>query len=700
MFFRSGGNVKILHNTIYLTGQLSSQFDASSSCLGFYYQATGGNFEVRNNILKNSMTAMGPMLYGRAYGIMISLNPSSMFSTIDNNDYFIDGYSGMIAQQYTNGSGIIVNYDTLSEWQAYCGQELNSLNVDPVFTSPTNLVPTTTLMNNEGVYIPGVPTDIMGTPRSNPPDIGAYEFTIDPVVVTASAQSITYNSASLQGMINAKDYTVSSFFDYGTTSSYGTSVAAVPPTVTGNTNTVISFNATGLLPNTTYHFRARALTSTGLTMYGEDMTFTTADASIVTLNVDMSTAAGFTPGTDLVYVAGNFPGAVWNEPGTNPALQLNQVGSSLIYTLTVALPYGSYEYKYFKNAGWGGGEWAGGSNRSVTVATATHTVNDTWGGFINWANLQWPGSGAINTGNAYDVYAQAYIDHNITNAPGATYGLQAWIGYSTDNTDPSTWTNWIPAPYFGQSFSNDEFKADLGSAITSAGTYYYASRFQFGNMPYVYGGFNGGFWDGVTNVSGVLTVTAATKTLNLSSIFLEGLYAGSGTMNKAQDESGDHFPGTTADQITVELHDATTYSTLVYSAINVNLSTSGTASVVIPASNSGSYYVTIKHRNSIETVSAVPVSFAGGTISYAFDAASAAFGNNLIQNGAYYLIYGGDVNQDGLVDSSDMIAVDNDVAAFVAGYVNTDANGDGLVDSSDMILIDNNAANFISSVTP
>jgi hypothetical protein len=258
----------------------------------------------------------------------------------------------------------------------------------------------------------------------------------------------------------------------------------------------------------------------------------------------------------------------------------------------------------------------------------------------------------------------------------------------------------LPATFNTQSGDKDEFMADLGSALTGAGTYYYASRYQFGNMPYIYGGFNGGFWDGVTNVSGVLTVTAATKTLNLTSIFLEGLYAGAGTMNKAQDELGDHFPGTTADQITIELHDATTYSTLVYSAINVNLSTSGTASVVIPASNSGSYYVTIKHRNSIETVSASPVSFAGGTISYAFDAAAQAYGSNLLQNGSYYLIYGGDANQDGLVDSSDMIAVDNDVAAFVAGYVTTDVNGDGLVDSTDMILIDNNSSAFVSKVTP
>ena len=79
-----------------------------------------------------------------------------------------------------------------------------------------------------------------------------------------------------------------------------------------------------------------------------------------------------------------------------------------------------------------------------------------------------------------------------------------------DNSNPNTWTNWIPAQYFGASASNDEFIADLGAQLSSEGTYYYASRFQYIDQDFVYGGFSpdgGGFWDGTTNISGVLTVT-------------------------------------------------------------------------------------------------------------------------------------------------------------------------------------------------
>jgi len=196
-----------------------------------------------------------------------------------------------------------------------------------------------------------------------------------------------------------------------------------------------------------------------------------------------------------------------------------------------------------------------------------------------------------------------------------------------------------------------------------------------------------------------LNITAD-RNLNLT-LMLEGLYNGSGSMRKSQDASGDHFTGTIADKVTVELHDASSYSNVVYSNSDVNLNTDGTASMLIPAAHDGSYYVTIRHRNSIETTTASPVLFSAGTVTYDFSiAASQAYGNNLKAVSGKYLVYGGDTNQDGIVDSGDMIGIDNDASTFVAGYVATDANGDGLIDSGDMILVDNNAGGFIGTMHP
>lgn len=201
----------------------------------------------------------------------------------------------------------------------------------------------------------------------------------------------------------------------------------------------------------------------------------------------------------------------------------------------------------------------------------------------------------------------------------------------------------------------------------------------------------------------VSPIACSSKTLTLTSLFLEGLYAGSGTLNQSNDENGAHFPSGVADQITVELHDAANYATVIYTATAVNLSTTGTATVTIPSAHSGSYFITIKHRNSLQTVSATAKSFSGSSVSQSFGTPADAFGGNLVLMagpGTHYAIYGGDVNQDGTIDSGDMTPLDNDAANFAVGYMATDANGDGSVDSGDMTIVDNNGNSFISTVTP
>ncbi|MEI7898315.1 MAG: T9SS type A sorting domain-containing protein, partial [bacterium] len=299
MFFRSGGNVKILHNSINLTGPwLSTLYDASSACIGIAYQATGGNFEVRNNIFRNGTvpTTLPGSSFGKAHGIIFSLDPSATFSIINNNDYFIDGYNGQIAQQFTNGTGIQVFFPTLASWQLYTGQEAASLTVDPAFTSPTNLLPTTTSMPKAGYYSSYATTDITGVNRTNPPDIGAYEFTANPLINTVSASGIVYNAATLNGSANATGTSFNLFFDWGLTTSYGNVATATPPTVSGTTLNNMSSAISGLSGSTTYHFRARGVTSGGLTVYGNDMTFTTAPdpPAVVTTAATAITSVGAT----------------------------------------------------------------------------------------------------------------------------------------------------------------------------------------------------------------------------------------------------------------------------------------------------------------------------------------------------------------------------------------------------------------------
>ena len=182
---------------------------------------------------------------------------------------------------------------------------------------------------------------------------------------------------------------------------------------------------------------------------------------------------------------------------------------------------------------------------------------------------------------------------------------------------------------------------------------------------------------------------------------LEGLWNGTG-MNKAQGASGNQYPGNVADQINVELHHAANYNNIVYTATGVNLTTNGQAVVSVPGTKSGSYYLAVKHRNSIETVSAVPVSFSGMSVNYNFsDNLAKAFGNNqkLLSTGVYGL-FTGDTNGDGAVNALDLIGIGTDASNFVSGYINTDLNGDGIIDALDLIPTDNNAAGFVSAKKP
>ncbi|PKO95145.1 MAG: hypothetical protein CVU14_12365, partial [Bacteroidetes bacterium HGW-Bacteroidetes-9] len=127
----------------------------------------------------------------------------------------------------------------------------------------------------------------------------------------------------------------------------------------------------------------------------------------------------------------------------------------------------------------------------------------------------------------------------------------------------------------------------------------------------------------------------------------------------------------------------------------------GSANIIIPAIYNESYYIVIRHRNSIETVSAEPVSFYGAAITYNFNVNTKAFGNNMaITADGWWTIYGGDVSQDGFIDTGDMTPVDNASRIFLSGYLYQDVNGDGFIDTADMTIIDNNASQFIGAMHP
>ena len=96
----------------------------------------------------------------------------------------------------------------------------------------------------------------------------------------------------------------------------------------------------------------------------------------VTFTVDCNSLTDIDT-TDVFYIAGDFAG--WTTPGDSLELALEDGDGDGVYSVTCAIePGDSIFYKYFRGAGWDGGEWAGDPDRSVFVNADT-TVTDWWG---------------------------------------------------------------------------------------------------------------------------------------------------------------------------------------------------------------------------------------------------------------------------------------------------------------------------------
>ena len=199
-----------------------------------------------------------------------------------------------------------------------------------------------------------------------------------------------------------------------------------------------------------------------------------------------------------------------------------------------------------------------------------------------------------------------------------------------------------------------------------------------------------------------ITVAPCITVLNLK-FYIEGFYLSAGNMTPALLNQGQPNLSSDADTVTVELHNAAPPYTLAQSYTNV-LKTNGTINCIFtPAATGGSYYIVLKHRNSVETWSANPV-LMSPTTTYDFsNLASKAYNSNQYQVGtspAVWAIFAGDINLDQNVDLLDLSMLENSISLFDYGYQATDLNGDGNVDLLDAPILEENINNFIYSNHP
>ena len=161
-----------------------------------------------------------------------------------------------------------------------------------------------------------------------------------------------------------------------------------------------------------------------------------------------------------------------------------------------------------------------------------------------------------------------------------------------------------------------------------------------------------------------------------------------------------------SDTIIVELRDVN-HPSKTTEIETVLLQTDGNTSCTFSRLvESGSYWIVVRHRNTIQSWSANPVTFYSDIpVAYDFSlSASKTFGNNAtdVFGENIWSQYTGDLNQDEFIDIFDFPIFDWDNQHFVMIpiYSPSDMNGDGFVDIFDFPIYDGNNQGFVMSIHP
>ncbi|MBL0103229.1 MAG: hypothetical protein IPP51_05415 [Bacteroidetes bacterium] len=205
--------------------------------------------------------------------------------------------------------------------------------------------------------------------------------------------------------------------------------------------------------------------------------------------------------------------------------------------------------------------------------------------------------------------------------------------------------------------------------------------------------------DGIdNNCDGLIDENCASAPHLTIEAFIQGFYEGASHQFSALNTL---YSSNYSDSVIVEIRNNSSPFYLVYSekvVMRVNGQIDLNPSNIISGST---YYIVLRHRNAIETWSASPILISQNT-TYSFaTSANQAYGNNLAQMpDGKFAIYSGDVNQDGVIDMTDLSLVESDCTIPSVSYRETDLTGDNVVESTDYSLLENNIAQSVHVQKP
>ncbi|MBI3411149.1 MAG: hypothetical protein HY040_22675, partial [Planctomycetes bacterium] len=264
---------------------------------------------------------------------------------------------------------------------------------------------------------------------SNGTDATFTTLAASPTVTTSPATSILQTSATLNGTINPNGVSATAWFEYGLSTSYGSSTAA-QSIAAGSTAVAVSANISGLSANTLYHFRLDA-SNNGGTSNSPDASFTTlANPPTVTTGSATNIASSGATLNGTVNPNGVTTTA-WFEYGTTTSYGLSTAGQSIA---------------------------AGSTAVSVSTSISGLSVNTTYHFRIDAANN---GGTSLGTDASFTTLASG---------PTATTGSASSIGITTATLNGSVNPNGVTTTAWFEYGTTTGYGSSTATQSLAAGT--------------------------------------------------------------------------------------------------------------------------------------------------------------------------------------------------------------------------------------
>ena len=282
-----------------------------------------------------------------------------------------------------------------------------------------------------------------------------------PSVTTNAATSIGATTATLNASINPNGGSTTTSFNYGTTTGYGTNVAASPSPIT--TTQSVTASSTGLTPNTLYDFQGQGV-NTGGTGTGSNASFTTLPNAPTVGTGSAATTTGFTANWTAPSPAGSANYGYTVQASTSTGFGsiaatetiTSSASPATTYTFTTLSPATTYYYRVYATNTTGNSA-ASGTSAAITTLVTASTACTTGNGASGTPGIIADGTPASAT-DALWANAPANSINNVINGTG-------WAG--------STWQAMFDATnLYVKVIVIDHTLAAGNASCTSGGTSY------------------------------------------------------------------------------------------------------------------------------------------------------------------------------------------------------------------------------------